>query len=168
MLITHQYNLFFFFLMIRRPPRSTLFPYTTLFRSISIFIAIASFYRSQTIGKVMLPSCIIWFISPFIAYSISKDRHKKIYNLNKEEKYLLGKLAYRIWSYFNDFVNEKTNWLAPDNYQWEPKNGIAYRTSPTNMAMGLVSNIVDRKSTRLNSSHANISYAVFCLKKKKL
>src|SRR3712207_7325724 len=39
---------------------------------------------------------------------------------------------------------------------------IARRTSPTEIAVG-----GDRKSTRLNSSHANISYAVFCLKKKK-
>src|SRR3712207_7281035 len=80
----------FFFLMIRRPPRSTLFPYTTLFRS--------------------------------TVYGFMKGR---------------------------DFVR----------------------------AMGRIRNVphledavdraIDRKSTRLNSSHANISYAVFCLKKKK-
>src|SRR2546427_2002602 len=77
----------FFFLMIRRPPRSTLFPYTTLFRSIVLF------------GTVALP--------------------------------LLGYTGY--------FV-------------------IAL--------LGCLLSFADRKSTRLNSSHSQISYAVFCLKKK--
>src|SRR5258707_10621105 len=78
-------HLFFFFLMIRRPPRSTLFPYTTLF-------------RSDSIGRVRLPAD-----GPARAGRLQRDR----------------------------------------------------RAQP-----------LDRKSTRLNSSHANISYAVFCLKKK--
>src|SRR5258708_25655122 len=74
----------FFFLMIRRPPRSTLFPYTTLFRSLAAV-------RRQTVGAVLA-------------------------------------------------VGEE--------------HGAARRH-------------LDRKSTRLNSSHQIISYAVFCLKKKK-
>src|SRR5258707_11756767 len=80
----------FFFLMIRRPPRSTLFPYTTLF-------------RSYLVESAVLAGC----------------------------GGLLGV-------------------------------GIAW------MVAVLVRSLssVDRKSTRLNSSHANISYAVFCLKKK--
>src|SRR5688572_33334574 len=77
----HYFFLFFFFLMIRRPPRSTLFPYTTLFRS-----------RARVLGV--------------------QPRHQ------------LDIPALR----------------AP---------------------------FQDRKSTRLNSSHSQISYAVFCLKKKK-
>src|SRR3712207_8291105 len=80
--------------MIRRPPRSTLFPYTTLFRSFSILGPQAANYR------------------------------------------LTGKLKPRTGS-------RSTN-SAPRN---------VYRCSDG-----------DGKSTRLNSSHANISYAVFCLK----
>src|SRR3712207_8464410 len=84
----------FFFLMIRRPPRSTLFPYTTLFRS---------------------------------------GRHE-------------GAV---------------------------PGQRLDHRPRPTTEVRGRpryqsrVRLMPDRKSTRLNSSHANISYAVFCLKKKK-
>src|SRR6266699_5897586 len=77
--INLRVNFFFFFLMIRRPPRSTLFPYTTLFRS-------------------ALPS------------PRARDR----------------------------------------------RSAVVRPCTPT-----------DRKSTRLNSSHVRISYAVFCLKKKK-
>src|SRR2546430_17128348 len=79
----------FFFLMIRRPPRSTLFPYTTLFRS-------------------------------------ANPRHA------------------HEWSVFKDASIPDDKILIP---------GMLATT--------------DRKSTRLNSSHSQISYAVFCLKKKK-
>src|SRR3712207_7995900 len=87
--------------MIRRPPRSTLFPYTTLFRSHMSY---------RNLGIVRLVSSII---SQKTAHKVSV--HAPL-------------LAERRWS---------------------------CRTGG------------DRKSTRLNSSHANISYAVFCLKKKK-
>src|SRR5690349_22397751 len=79
--------LYFFFLMIRRPPRSTLFPYTTLFRSPSVTVLIAA--------------------------RPGQDEVKAV---------------------------------------------------PAAQALDYPS---DRKSTRLNSSHVEISYAVFCLKKKK-
>src|SRR3712207_8251043 len=88
-----------FFLMIRRPPRSTLFPYTTLF-------------RSKILNK---RDAIVKVTSTAICGS---DLHL-----------------------YNGFI-------------------------PT-MQAGDILGHEDRKSTRLNSSHANISYAVFCLKKKK-
>src|SRR2546429_7400199 len=94
--------LFFFFLMIRRPPRSTLFPYTTLFRS---------------------PESIAAF------RGLDEDKQKDV----------LGKLS----------PAAKSALLMGLRTQAQAKQ---YGT--------------DRKSTRLNSSHGYISYAVFCLKKK--
>src|SRR3712207_7182905 len=85
--------------MIRRPPRSTLFPYTTLFRSIG--------------GMVLHDGCIAEMRTG-------------------EGKTLTATLAVVL-----------------------------------NSLGGKGVHVVDRKSTRLNSSHANISYAVFCLKKKR-
>src|SRR3712207_6900097 len=84
--------------MIRRPPRSTLFPYTTLFRSADRFVA--TFFGECTLVPATL-------LGP-----VDAD-HVRVAALGREA-------------------------------------------------------IVDRKSTRLNSSHANISYAVFCLKKKNI
>src|SRR3712207_7614830 len=95
--------LFFFFLMIRRPPRSTLFPYTTLFRS-----------RSSPTRTLLLLG------NPLLRPSDGPDLDA-----------VLPELA---------------------------DDGLRQPRSPWGVA--------DRKSTRLNSSHANISYAVFCLKKK--
>src|SRR3712207_7253896 len=99
--------------MIRRPPRSTLFPYTTLFRSEDLLVSAALLAGGDT---------------DFVAANIDF--------FDRAQNFLgLGRVA------VDDFVqlgNDLTGDLRPD-----------------------------RKSTRLNSSHANISYAVFCLKKKK-
>src|SRR5438094_5875394 len=95
--------------MIRRPPRSTLFPYTTLFRS---WTAVATANLLSCLGKEPDPS----------------------------------------FSRFGDLVDEIGMMLADVHKR---PDDVA-RISRT-----------DRKSTRLNSSHRTISYAVFCLKKKK-
>src|SRR3712207_7718171 len=99
--------------MIRRPPRSTLFPYTTLFRSEALArtglkrLEVTSFVRADVIPQLA-------------------DGAEVLQRIDVPEDVALTVLI----------PNEK----------------------------GLDK---DRKSTRLNSSHANISYAVFCLKKKK-
>src|SRR2546428_14114449 len=104
MCLTHS-DVVFFFLMIRRPPRSTLFPYTTLFRS-----------------KFLLGAPQTWTAN-------------------------LGNL---IFPGSGTPINNNSNTLT-----------IAGSANVTIQAA------LDRKSTRLNSSHDQISYAVFCLKKKK-
>src|SRR3712207_7016201 len=98
--------------MIRRPPRSTLFPYTTLFRS---------------------------------------------------------KTAAMVHRY-----EARLSWSGSTGAGWsEYDRGHTATAPPAAQELGLTTGeaqgdqrLLDRKSTRLNSSHANISYAVFCLKKK--
>src|SRR3712207_7837219 len=101
--------------MIRRPPRSTLFPYTTLFRSDCTH---GSFLRSKRANAWLGTALGLLVFAPFLSW-----RH-------------------------NHAVHHAT---AGDL----ERRGV-----------GDVPTMTDRKSTRLNSSHANISYAVFCLKKK--
>src|SRR5947209_17356733 len=96
--------------MIRRPPRSTLFPYTTLFRSDAVGLEA----HGTSVGA--------------------------IYDKLKTMMYL---------------ATDRTTALR--------EAILCCRKGGTVSVPG-----VDRKSTRLNSSHANISYAVFCLKKKKI
>src|SRR5687768_17645583 len=91
---------FFFFLLLRRPPRSTLFPYTTLFRS-------------------------------------PPRRHDR-----------------------RDHVDERVLDAGGPLGQAAPAQLVRHGMAGPQLAL-------DRKSTRLNSSHGYISYAVFCLKKKK-
>src|SRR3712207_7656066 len=92
--------------MIRRPPRSTLFPYTTLFRS----------YHEPAVG----------------GYARGREILARFPDAER--------------------IEVPSHWNIPELHG-DP---------------GGVADWKDRKSTRLNSSHANISYAVFCLKKKKL
>src|SRR2546429_3216717 len=87
--------------MIRRPPRSTLFPYTTLFRSQLLFFATLS--------------AVVFLLFVALTFVLARN--------------LLKLFAER--------------------------------------RLGVLGSKLDRKSTRLNSSHGYISYAVFCLKKKK-
>ncbi|EJP6472178.1 cyclic beta 1-2 glucan synthetase [Clostridium botulinum] len=108
---------------------------------IALIILYLAIRRSNEVAILLVPACIIWTISPYIGFYVSQDKKTKIY-LNKDDRGLLINIARRTWAYFEDFVCEDTKWLAPDNYQEEPYKGIAYRTSPTNMGMGITSNIV--------------------------
>src|SRR3712207_6947007 len=98
--------------MIRRPPRSTLFPYTTLFRSHRLPFGVRGGLRAPEAAR---------------------------------------------------FLDRQVRWPALEGGDGARANLVheppEVRERPDDRA--------DRKSTRLNSSHANISYAVFCLKKKK-
>ena len=109
---------------------------------IGLLICIFSFYKSFDLGIFMFPTCTLWILSPLIGYRISREKKKNINSLSFEQISVLRRISRETWAYFQDFINSETNWLAPDNFQEDPKNGLAYRTSPTNLGMGLISNIV--------------------------
>ena len=85
---------------------------------------------------IILGSCTSYSLLYIKGKIYIKDR------LEIEDEEFLRENARRIWAYYEDFVNEENNYLAPDNYQEKPYKGVAYRTSPTNIGMGLISNIV--------------------------
>src|SRR5258705_4416694 len=95
--------------MIRRPPRSTLFPYTTLFRSIRMFS------ETLTLGRVRS----------------EEERRRSLAIIDQE--------ARRLTHLVENLLHFSTRWVSRR----------------------------DRKSTRLNSSHLGISYAVFCFERKR-
>src|SRR3712207_8376080 len=101
--------------MIRRPPRSTLFPYTTLFRSLNLLSQVGTPTPRGAPHGWELPTHIL-----LAQDRVTHHEHRRV-----------------------------------DRGGRVPPGGAAGQVRR------------DRKSTRLNSSHANISYAVFCLKKKK-
>src|SRR3712207_8283487 len=106
--------------MIRRPPRSTLFPYTTLFRS--------------------------------------EDVSRAVHVRREDARYALGVVG-RQRPEGQPLVEQQLHHVA------HPRAALDGQPPPLRILPEETA--VDRKSTRLNSSHANISYAVFCLKKKK-
>lgn len=108
----------------------------------AIITLLLAFNISLNIGAFNLPISILWFLSPLISYRISVIKNHEEEIIEEEDKSFLRCLSRRIWSYYEDFVNEENNYLAPDNYQQDPFKGVAYRTSPTNIGMALISNLV--------------------------
>src|SRR2546430_4607278 len=70
-----QYSLFFF-LMIRRPPRSTLFPYTTLFRSLSTLGALCvAAVADRTEARLLFRQLLIWGLSMCVVGALRSEEH---------------------------------------------------------------------------------------------
>ena len=108
-----------------------------------ILASLSYFFKPSNFGLSLLMAAL-WFSSPIIAYLISKNRDKEIERLNDNALLELRVVARKTWRYFEEFANEKNSWLAPDNYQEEPHRGIAYRTSPTNIGLGLLATLSAR------------------------
>jgi cellobiose phosphorylase len=107
-----------------------------------VLIFYLSFDSSFGVIAYNLVVASLWVASPYLAYCISLKLPDNKNVLKNEEKTYLRKIARRIYAYYEDFVNEENNYLAPDNYQEKPFKGVAHRTSPTNIGMGFTSLIV--------------------------
>ena len=105
--------------------------------SLGIFFLIL-FYRpySLFISGVFL---LVWFFSPLILEKVSKTRNREKVEIEPSDIEILRGIACRTWNFFETFVTEKNHWLPPDNFQQEPEDLVAHRTSPTNMGLYLLS-----------------------------
>jgi len=83
----------------------------------------------------------LWIASPVIAWRISLRKAEKIDPLSADDHLTLRKHARRTWRFFETFVTPEGNYLAPDNFQEDPKGEVAWRTSPTNIGMQLLSTL---------------------------
>lgn len=108
-----------------------------------LLISIAIVFKPENL-MISLILGIIWASAPFLACFISKGKKESTEVLMDEEVRYLRKTARKTWRYFEEFANKKNNYLAPDNYQEEPYKGIAYRTSPTNIGLGLLATLTAR------------------------
>ena len=88
---------------------------------------------------VALPFVAAWVAAPWVADAISRPIEKSAYELDDAERARLRLIARRTWRYFDAFVGPEDRWLAPDNFQEQPFRGVARRTSPTNLALALLS-----------------------------
>src|SRR2546422_6604212 len=143
--------------MIRRPPRSTLFPYTTLFRSVAKKyqnqgVSLADLINEGNLGLIRAAhkfdetkgikfiSYAVWWIRQAILQALAEQSRIVRVPLNRAGT--LHRIGKRSASLLQELGREPT-------------------------VEEIAEGMEDRKSTRLNSSHGYISYAVFCLKKKK-
>lgn len=88
-----------------------------------------------------LPFLLLWFLAPFIAWVVSIPKTPKLRILTDSQTVFLRQIARKTWYFFETFVNEKENWLPPDNFQEIPNPVIAARTSPTNIGLALLANL---------------------------
>jgi len=107
-----------------------------LIESVAVF-GLALFLKPQSASFAIIV-CIVWFASPYIAFRVSREEIKTVEFVSNEDILQLRVAARKTWRYYEEFVNSKNNYLVPDNYQEDPPNGIAYRTSPTNIGLGML------------------------------
>jgi cellobiose phosphorylase len=105
---------------------------------IALVICGLTYYFNVDYLSLSLSMLVIWIAAPFIAYTISKDVKSEKIIMSSENKNELRRIARKTWRYFEEFANRKNNYLPPDNYQEDPPRGIANRTSPTNIGLGLL------------------------------
>lgn len=108
--------------------------------SLAVFVYLL-IYKSPVTILIALPILALWSSSPFIAWWVSHSYVRRKTHLSENENIYLRKLGRKIWAFFEEFVNEENNWLPPDNYQEEPVDRVAHRTSPTNIGMALLCNL---------------------------
>lgn len=91
-----------------------------------------------------LPLLAFWMGSPVLAHSLSAPATPPELRLTETERQAVLRYARLHWQYFEQFVAEETQWLAPDNFQEDPEPLLAPRTSPTNIGLQLMSIISAR------------------------
>jgi cyclic beta-1,2-glucan synthetase len=88
-----------------------------------------------------IPLALLWIVSPTIAAALSAPAIPGEIKLGDVDRARAERYARLHWEFFNHFVVESTNWLAPDNFQEDPEPEIALRTSPTNIGLQLLSTV---------------------------
>ena len=97
-------------------------------------------YKTKVVSIFIFTISLLWILSPIIMWKISKENKEenKFERLNEDEKKYILEIGEKTWKFFKENINEKGNFLPPDNYQEERKEKIALRTSPTNIGLGLL------------------------------
>lgn len=108
-----------------------------------IVLLVTGFAIQKTMYIILYASPVLalWLLAPFVAWRISKPGTRRVVDLARDELIYLRKLSRKIWAFFEDFINEKNNYLPPDNYQVQPVEVVASRTSPTNIGIALLSHL---------------------------
>ncbi|GAX90385.1 GH36-type glycosyl hydrolase domain-containing protein [Effusibacillus lacus] len=86
----------------------------------------------------------LWALAPLGIRWLDQPAARPERPLEPDEEEELRVLAKQIWSFFEDYTTEKENWLPPDNVQIDPPNGVAHRTSPTNIGLYLACSVAAR------------------------
>ncbi|WP_416411853.1 GH36-type glycosyl hydrolase domain-containing protein [Pantoea sp. App145] len=94
-----------------------------------------------TLILIALTLALVWIITPEWVRRISHPAPSRQPKVSAEQQHFLRLTARRTWAWFDEFVNEKENFLPPDNFQEIPEATVAHRTSPTNIGLSLLATL---------------------------
>jgi len=138
--------------------------------SVIIFVLLAvltiRFSFPSKLGR-FVPLAFAWVASIWVAYRLSQPNQYTIDRLSDSEQFALRRYARKIWAFFEEFVCPEDHWLPPDNVQIDPANGVAHRTSPTNIGLALLANLSARDFgyITLGTMHERIEHTLETLEK---
>ena len=100
------------------------------------FVVLASVTLTDPIAWITaLPFAAAWIAAPWVAQRVSRPLPAEDYALTDDDRARLRRVARRTWRFFDDTLTDADRWLPPDNLQVQPPQGLARRTSPTNIGL---------------------------------
>jgi cyclic beta-1,2-glucan synthetase len=124
-----------------RSPRATCWRTMTASPSLAVAIGAAIAFVHPSAAVVAAPLLLAWFLAPEVACWIGQAPRPKAEPAGDAERRKLRLLARRTWRFFDAFVGPNDQWLPVDNYQEDPREQTAHRTSPTNIGMMLLATL---------------------------
>lgn len=111
---------------------------------IILFVLVVALQQETALRWMGFTLCLIWALAPLaIRWLDQPIAHEELHFTSKEEDQMRV-LAKQIWTFYEDYAGPKDHFLPPDNVQIEPPNGVAHRTSPTNIGFLLTAALAAR------------------------
>ncbi|CAM4169618.1 glycosyl transferase family 36 [Paenibacillus alkaliterrae] len=102
-----------------------------------VFLGLCLWSGDVAVQGIGVFLAFVWLCAPLAIAWLDQPHYHAAVAFTEEEREELNGLSREIWTFYEDYVTEGDNWLPPDNVQFEPPNGVAHRTSPTNIGLYL-------------------------------
>jgi len=126
---------------IPTPPRSVFWSSMISSPLLAIGVAALVAWLRPSALVVATPLLALWFVAPEVARWVSRPPRSRAESITESDRRKLRLLARRTWCFFDVFVGPNDQWLPVDNYQEEPREQTAHRTSPTNIGLMLLATL---------------------------
>ncbi len=124
-----------------RSPRAMFWQTMAASPALALSMALLVAWLRPSAWGVATPFILAWFVAPEVARWLSQPAHPRGSQITEHERRKLRLLARRTWRFFDVFVGPNDQWLPIDNYQEDPSEQTAHRTSPTNIGLSLLATL---------------------------
>lgn len=108
--------------------------------------------RDPYIASFGVVLCLLWAMAPAVIRWLDQAEPEKAESVSVHDERELRELARQIWAFYEDYTVAEDHWLPPDNVQIDPPNGVAHRTSPTNIGFFLTAALTARDFGFINTA----------------